>query len=594
MPSASLSSRPSEEAPRAIVRTGRGRLLVAIPVVAVAALIAPMVLTARTFGIDWSGHLWLVSMQARNIEALGHPSLFIQSGLGAFYAWFAFYGATLYSIAGGLSALSGGHTTVAYIACFALAFTMSYGGFWWIASQAGIDGWRAHVVPLLFVTSAYFLTDAYARGAWPETMAVSTIPLVAASGSALLRGKPLRSWVTLIFLGSATLLTGSHNITLLLSSIFFVLLVIVARVAGVDFRSLPWRRVFAIAGLFALAVAINMWFLLPDLAYGMRTYVGAHPNTPDMPGLSFDLVLDPLRDSLLGTSSQLGPTPTFDVQIPTLALLWAFVALWLSRRHLGRDARRLAIGLSVLLVLIVMLVVWPGAWPHLPKLLWQIQFPYRLLTYATFCVLGLVLIALRQLSGRSHRVLLGLLAAIVVVESAQALHQIWATPSALESRSQSFTLGPSWWQRFGGEGESVFGDQFSDFSGREVKPTITSTKLHVPSLGPVKGGYAVSFVSPGPGTIETNVQTGSYLVAVGGAQPAGRVEDGSLVVRLDVPKGKPARVTFYPARTLPIVAGKYLTLAGLAGALVLVLWVLTGFTGRRWRAKRPLPRGRRA
>ena len=594
MSSTPLSSRPSEEAPRAIAHTGRGRLLIAIPVVAVAALIAPMVLTARTFGIDWSGHLWLVSMQARNIEALGHPSLFIQSGLGAFYAWFAFYGATLYSLAGGLSVLSGGHTTVAYVACCALAFTMSYGGFWWIASQAGIDGWRAHVVPLLFVTSAYFLTDAYARGAWPETMAVSTIPLVAASGSSLLRGKRLRSCVTLIFLGSATLLTGSHNITLLLSSIFFVLLVIVVLVAGVDFRSLPWRRVFAIAGLFALAVAINMWFLLPDLAYGLRTYVGAHPNTPYMPDLSLDLVFDPLRDSLLGTSSQLGPTPTFDVQLPTLALLWAFVSLWLSRRHLGGRARRLVIGLSVLLVLSVMPIVRPGIWPHLPKLLWEIQFPYRLLTYATFCVLGLVLIALRHLSGRSRGVLLGLLAAIVVVESAQGLHQIWATPSALESRSQSFTLGPSWWQRFGGEGESVFGDQFSDFSGREVKPTITSMKLHVPVLGPVKEGYAVSFVSPGPGTIETNLQTGSYLVAVGGAQPAGRVEDGSLVVRVDVPRGKLARVTFYPGRTLPLVAGKYLTLVGLAGALVLVLWVLTGFTRRRWRARQPLRRGRPA
>jgi uncharacterized membrane protein len=568
---------------------------VAIPLVAIAALMAPMVLTSRSFGIDWSGHLWLVSMQARNIEALGHPSLFIQSGLGAFYAWFAFYGATLYSIAGGLSALSGGHTTVAYIACFALAFTMSYGGFWWIASQAGIDGWRAHVVPLLFVTSAYFLTDAYARGAWPETMAVSTIPLVAASGGSLLRGARLRSWVALVFLASATLLTGSHNITLLLSSIFFVALVIVALVAGVDLRSLPWRRVLAVAGLFAVGVAINMWFLLPDLAYGMRTYVGAHPNYPDMPNLSLDLVLNPLRDSLLGTSSQLGPTPTFDTQLPTLALVWALVSLWLSRRQLGRTARRLVAGLGVLLVLIVTLVVWPGIWPHLPKLLWQIQFPYRLLTYATFCVLGLVLIALRNLSTvRSRRVLLGLLAAIVVVESAQGLHQIWATPSALESRSQSFTLGPSWWQRFGGEGEGVFGDQFSDFSGREVKPTITSMKLQIPLLGPVKEGYAVSFVSPGPGTIETNVQTGDYLVSVGGAQPAGRVEDGSLVVREDVPKGKPARVTFYPSRTFPVLVGKYLTLAGLVGALLLVLWVATGFAGWSLRATRPSRRGRPA
>jgi hypothetical protein len=554
---------------------------------------APMVLTARTFGIDWSGHLWLVEMQARNIEALGHPSLFIQSGLGAFYAWFAYYGGTLYSIAGGLSALSGGHTTVAYIACYALAFTMSYAGFWWIARQAGIGGWRAHVAPLLFVTSAYLLTDAYARGAWPETMAVSSIPLVAAAGGSLLLGERVCPRVVLIFLGAATLLTGSHNITLMLSSIFFVLLVIVACVARVDFRALPWRRVLAIVGLFALAVAINMWFLLPDLAYGMRTYVGAHPNTPYMPGLSLDLVLDPIRDSLLGTSSQLGPTPTFYVQLPTLALLWALAALCVSRRQLGRAARGLVLGLGALLVVIVDLMVSPGIWPHLPRLLWEIQFPYRLETYATFCVLGLVLVALRHLtSGRSRGVLLGLLMAIVVVECAQGLHQIWATPSALPSRSLSYTLGPSWWQRFGGEGESPFGDQFSDFSEREVKPTITSMKLHVPVLGPVKEGYAVSFVSPGPGTIETNVQTGSYLVAVGGAQPAGRVEDGSLVVRLNVPAGRPARVTFYPARTWPIVAGKYLTLAGLAGALAVVLWALTDSTRRRWRSLRLPSRGR--
>src|ERR1035438_99086 len=89
MPSTWLSSRPPEQAPHAIALRRHGRWLVAVPAVAIAALMAPMVLTGRTFGIDWSGHLWLVEMQARNIEALGHPSLFIQSGLGAFYAWFA-------------------------------------------------------------------------------------------------------------------------------------------------------------------------------------------------------------------------------------------------------------------------------------------------------------------------------------------------------------------------------------------------------------------------------------------------------------------------------------------------------------------------
>lgn len=550
----------------------------AIPIVAIAALLAPMVLTGRTFGIDWSGHLWLVEMQARNIEALGHPSLFIQSGLGGFYAWYAFYGGTLYSIAGGLAVLIGGHSTAAYIACYGLAFAMSYGGCWWLARQIGIGGWVAHLTPLLYVTSAYFLTDTYARGAWPETMAVASIPLVVAAGGALLLGERLRPWPVLLFLGASVVMTGSHNITLLLGTIFLVLLAIVALLAGVNPRTLPWRRILWIAGLFAVAVAINLWFLLPDLAYGTRTYIGANPSPPNMPRLTLDLVLSPLRDSLLGNSAQLGNTPTFDTQLPTLALLWAIFALSTCWSRLGRLARRLTVGVGVLLVGITLLIVWQGIWVHLPRLLWNVQFPYRLESYATFSVLVLVLIALRHLKpGRSARVLLSVLLAIVAIECGQALRQIWSTPSAaaVTSRAQIHTVGPSWWGHFASAGEGPFGDEFSDFSEPEVKPTINGTSLEIPARGPVRHGYAVSFVSPGPGTIATNIQAGSYLVGVGGAKPVGRVMDGSLVVRINVPAGRPARVTFSPARSWPLRVGQDLTLVGLVALLALLLWALT-------------------
>jgi hypothetical protein len=574
----------------------RSPWLIVIPVVVIAALMAPMVLTGRTFGIDWSGHLWLVEMQGRNIEALGHPSLFVQSGLGAFYAWYAFYGGTLYAIAGGLSALSGGHTTMAYVACYGLAFTMSYGGFWWIARQAGVSGWKTHVAPILFVTSAYFLTDSYARGAWPETMATSSIPLVVGAGGALLRGERLRRWPALAFLGAATVMTGSHNITLLLSTIFFALLLIIVGVARVNLRALNWRRVLVIAGLLAVAVAINLWFLLPDLLYGTRTYIGAHPAPPYMPALSLDLLLDPLRDSLLGTSGQLGPTPTFYVQLPTLALLWSLASLAIYWRLLGSVARRLALGFGLLLAAITMLIVWQGIWRHLPSLLWNVQFPYRLLTYAIFCVLALLVIALCHLGrGRSRRALLGALIAIVAIESGQALHQIWATPSAIPSRSEIYTLGPSWWTRFASAGEGVFGDEFSDFSEREVIPSIPGL-LELPARGPVKHGYEVSFLSPGPGTIATNIQTGSYLLDVGGATPAGRVLNGSLVVRVNVPAGKRARVTFQPGSSWPLAVGRYMSLAGCAAALALLLWALVGackWLGETLRMRRkPHPQGR--
>jgi hypothetical protein len=115
----------------------RWQLLLAFLVIAV--LMSPMVFSGSTFGGDWPTHLWLVQMQARNISALGHPSLFVQSSIGAFEPWYAFYGGTLYSIVGAASVLSGGHTLAAYIFSFALAMAMAYGGFVWIARQAVVS-----------------------------------------------------------------------------------------------------------------------------------------------------------------------------------------------------------------------------------------------------------------------------------------------------------------------------------------------------------------------------------------------------------------------------------------------------------------------
>ena len=132
----------------------RWQLLVAVLVIAV--LMGPMVLTGSTFGGDWPTHLWLVQMQVRNIQALGHPSLFVQSTMGAFEPWYAFYGGTLYSLAATGAILSGGHTLATYILSFALAMAMAYGGFFWIARQSGLRGWSAHIPGLVFLTSAYY------------------------------------------------------------------------------------------------------------------------------------------------------------------------------------------------------------------------------------------------------------------------------------------------------------------------------------------------------------------------------------------------------------------------------------------------------
>ena len=72
-----------------------------IPVVVIALLSMPMMVTSRTFGHDWTLHLWLIRQQQLNIEAMSHPGLFVSvSRLGVFYPIFAFVGSGLYTLGG--------------------------------------------------------------------------------------------------------------------------------------------------------------------------------------------------------------------------------------------------------------------------------------------------------------------------------------------------------------------------------------------------------------------------------------------------------------------------------------------------------------
>ena len=97
-PTYTLADRASESRDVAPAARARSWWAWGIPLIALAALLGPLVLTSSTFGQDWPNHLWLVWQQSRNITALGHPSYFLQSHLGAFYPFYAFYGGTLYAV----------------------------------------------------------------------------------------------------------------------------------------------------------------------------------------------------------------------------------------------------------------------------------------------------------------------------------------------------------------------------------------------------------------------------------------------------------------------------------------------------------------
>ncbi len=591
----------------------RWQLLLAV--FAIAVLMAPMLFTDSTFGGDWPGHLWLVQMQARNIEFLGHPSLFVQSTLGAFEPWFAFYGGTLYSLVAGASVASGGHTVAAYIASFALAMAMAYGGFVWIARQAGVRGWVAHVPALVFLTSAYYLSDVYARGAWPETVATSSMPLLVAAGLSLLRDDRWRVWPVLAFVVSAVIFSGSHNLTLLYGTIFLVLLCVALGVAC-GRAALPRReRVLGVVGLGALAVGVNLWFLLPDVAYqGHTTISHSFVAPPSIKGgMPPGLTLDPIRHSRLP-----GDLSTLDLQIPTLALVWALAALALCWRALAPASRRLAIALALAGLVFYAPILVPGLWHAVPKLFWAIQFPYRLLTYVDFAVVGLVTLATLALVGRraataggapaeagrgrtAIRALVAVGVVFALVEVGQAIGQQWATRSSLPSRADVFPGGsklPGYWIRFATYLEfqdvslPVVSASIPELPGVTVYNGQGANVVPVPVTEQPRSSYAVTLTPLSDGTVVTDVIAGPYLVAVHGAEFVGRTPYSELVMSIKKNPNGPTRVTFSTARTWPIVLGKWASvLSVLAIVLLLALFTLRGLRrGARGDSSRAFPR----
>ena len=139
-----------------------------IPAIVLIALAAPLA-SQRTFASDWGNHLWLVYAQGENIRHLGLPSYYLQSDLGAFYPYYAFYGGTLYAVLGFGSWLASANAAV--IVAFVLSLAAAYLSWTWIAVQAGIRGWLIQVPGLLAVTAPYAVSNVYGRGGIPETIA---------------------------------------------------------------------------------------------------------------------------------------------------------------------------------------------------------------------------------------------------------------------------------------------------------------------------------------------------------------------------------------------------------------------------------------
>lgn len=571
-------------------RVVRGRLPkptvinVATAALAVVLIASPLLFTRDGFAPDLTDDMWLAAVQQHAIAAYLHPTLFLQTQqLGVFDPQLAFYGGTLFAITGALGVVLGGSTILAFEVMTLIAIAAAYGGLFWLTRQVGVRGALAHAPALVFVTSAYYITDLYGRGAWAEFMAISALPLMMASSLRLVRGR-WRVGPVVCLVAASVVFSGSHNITLLLGSTLVTVGLVCYWLLSGRSRQLPWQRMLAVAGLIVLGVGLNGWFLLPDVSYAHDTMISGRGITWSVTGFfnTFGVIFDPLR-----TVPSASETPALYVQAPVMALIWGLLALpivWRERR-LRAGAATALIVLTGLLAVIMSSAVYA----LLPNLFQQIQFAFRLQTYVTLACAGLVLLGTLALTHRAQdgratgadrglRIGLGLAIAFGLVLSAW---QLWVPNTHInggyfssyanraEALSKPLTLLPESW------------DGLNDFGDRSL-PVLTTTAKVAFAPAAIDDDRLVGVASfpPGVQPFATNIIGGPNLVHVGGGlRVAGRTAAGYLALERTRNGSRPIPFELRTQLSAPVMLGRIMT--AVSAALLLALAVIAGLRRRR-------------
>jgi hypothetical protein len=570
-------------------RTRLCDLLAAAAVVTLVA--APLLFTTSGFALDFTNHLWLSWAAGNALVESGHPSYFLNTNeIGVFYPWFAFYGGSLYMIVGGISELLGGDPILAYVGVTTLTIAGTYLGMLWLGREFGLRGWVAHTPALAVVTSAYYITNLYGRGAWTELMATAVIAPLLASGVHLLRAPRWSPGPMLVFVVCAVLFTGSHNITLLWGSTVAVLACAIMWLALGRPRELPRRRLAMLAGLGFASVLLNAWYLVPDIAYAQD--VRAHAIAVSEAGAPFfdtpSVLLDPLR-----TVPHESTTPALYVQVPVWFLMWGLVAggLLLWRRGAGARLGRVWLGVVLLIGLLLAMIMITPLWSVMPFPFDEIQYPYRLGSYIFYAIGVLVLVAALGLQRAGRQQGLGAtvrglrvgLLAVCAVSIGLCVWQQWVPSTlfpheSLVNRSEALVSVhevPRTWYDPGSYNDNsapvveASRARFLDFEARQVHGDRFAALMEVP---------------PGLAPIQTNIAGGRYLVHLTGLKWIGRNRSGYAVVQREREGSGPVYVTVQTTRSPAIVTGWVLSVLACLVVLGALAWAFIGGV----RARRPV------
>jgi hypothetical protein len=568
-------------------------------VVAITFLAWPMLFTSSGMAQDWVTHLWVIWRQSVTISRSHEPSLFLNYGSSVFYPLYAFYGGTIYALAGTLTVVLGNAPVKAYVLSYLLGFASAYGGWYWLGHIAGLGRWAAHVPSLVFVCSAYYLTLIYARGDWPEFVAVSTIPLLVSSGLSVLRATRLAILPALALAGSALVFFGSHNITMLWGSTTLAVLAATIMLLVPKARAGVTRggviRVVAVA---TPAVLVNAWYLLPAVVYESHTSISQrHDYTQSLRELTF--LVSPANLFTFSRTTIVAGTPAFVLALPVLAIVWVLLVIIISLWRRGDDAWRRALWIVAAIgLLLAIMMTHPGVILDLPHPFILLQFTYRLESYVLLCVTAATLCALVLYRHWPRRWRLALRAGIVAVLIASgigAIQQLYNYPHG----------------RGVGASNTVISDRYATFANSEQPPISTGgltdyNDVSLPLVNPA-GAPQVEFPSSGvrndhvtiqidqpPGElIDTNLAGAPYLVSVTGARVVGRDPTGHMVMQVTAaqsPSGE--QISLSRSSRLPVVLGRTVTMLalvfltlGLAALLTHRVWAV--FAERRLHGDEP-------
>jgi hypothetical protein len=560
---------------------------VAAPLLLTVALSWPLLFADATFNEDWLNHLWYLWHQSLAIRTNGLPSLYLNYSRGVFYPLYAFYGGTVYALAGALSLALGDAPLATYVLTYLLGFLAAYGGWYWMSRLFGLTPALAHAPAVVFVTSASYLMLIYGLGDWPEFLAVSAMPLMIASALSIARAECSRTWPAIALAGSCVVFFGSHLLTAIWGSTILVLLG-AALLACVPRARHGITRAGAIrvCGLVLPALMVSAWFLLPTVAYESQTVIAAaYPHFRELLRSSMYTVA---AGHLLTLSRAPTAGTVVTLSLPVLAIGWILLSISLSLR-----SRRAGTWMRVLLILVSATVLVAIVMTHaglilaLPRPYATLQFSFRLESYVLLGISGSLLAALVLTSAAGPRAQLWnwALVPIAAVSIAGALEQVG---DFAHGRPRSIALGAYLKPTYEQEGLlNYVDDRLPILRGRlprMVFPVSSTPGARISALTRLAPGQRV----------DTNIRSGPDLVHVSGGRIVGTDSEADDVLEIGSPGPgrRPRRSVRYregdsavaasisvgPSLTLPVVLGRLLSALGV---LMLALELVVPFVRRR-------------